>query len=492
MVKKLIKNQPLVAIVLAFQLFRLVLIPFSGLMPQDAYYYFYGQHLAISYLDHPGMIGYAVRLMTDLFGATPTVIKLTDFIITSFTLIAFYNLAGLFLTKKKQNSAFALLGTSLLVSIISVMTTPDVPLLLFWTLSLIALYKAIFLEKKGQWLWAGLFIGLAFDSKYTAIFLQFGLISFLVLSNKYRKLLWSKGFIGAMILSTLLTFPVFYWNYQHDFVSFIFQVNERAENKKAVGFNPVSTLGTIAHQMFILLPPLFILLAILTFKTIKKQLLKWHFPEGKKLFLLSFFLPTFLGFFAISLFYWVKINWLMPGYISGIIFASIYISRKWIKINVIFAIIFHLLIAIEVVFYPVAIKGDDTWFGWEELSQKVAILHTQYPDAFIFSDDNYKTTSVLNFYLDQKFYGRNIIGLFAHQYDYIGDDLSLLNGKNAIFINSQKRFKNDKKLGELPKKLEPYFDAIKELKPILIKHNGKTVRKFLIYYVTNYKNKPKN
>jgi len=122
-VKKFIKNQPLVAIVLAFQLFRLLLIPFSGLMPQDSYYYFYGQHLAISYLDHPGMIGYAVRLMTDLFGATPTVIKLTDFIITSFTLIAFYNLAGLFLTKKKQNSAFTLLGTSILVSIISVMTT---------------------------------------------------------------------------------------------------------------------------------------------------------------------------------------------------------------------------------------------------------------------------------------------------------------------------------------------------------------------------------
>ena len=490
--KKFIKNQPFVALVVAFQLFRLLLIPFSGLMPQDSYYYFYGQHLAISYLDHPGMIGYAVRLMTDLFGATPTVIKLTDFIITSFTLVAFYNFAGLFLSKDKQNKAFVLLGTSILVSIISVMTTPDIPLLLFWTLTLIALYKAVFLEQTRQWLWVGIFMGLAFDSKYTAIFLQFGLISFLVLSNRYRKLLWSKGFIGAMVLSTLLTFPVFYWNYQHHFASFIFQVNERAENKKSVGFNPLLTLGTAGHQALILLPPLFIFLVIITFKNLKKHLLKWCFPEDKQLFLLSFFLPTFLGFFAISLFYWVKINWLMPGYITGVVFASIYISRKWLKTNLIFAVIFHLLIAIEVIFYPVAIKGDDTWYGWEELSQKVETLHRQYPKAFIFSDDNYKTTSVLNFYLDHKIYGRNIIGLFAHQYDYIGDDLSKLNGQNAIFINSKKRFKNDDKEGDIPEKLEPYFDNITELEPILIKHNGKTVRKFLIYYVTNYKNKPEN
>jgi hypothetical protein len=38
-------------------------------------------------------------------------------------------------------------------------------------LSLIALYKAIFLDKKSYWLLAGLLMGLAFDSKYTGVFL---------------------------------------------------------------------------------------------------------------------------------------------------------------------------------------------------------------------------------------------------------------------------------------------------------------------------------
>jgi len=227
--KKFIQNNPIISIVLAFQVFRFVLLPYIGLMPQDAYYYFYGQHLALSYFDHPGMIGYIIRLFTEIFGTSAFVVKLSDFIITSFTLLAFYKLAGLFLPKQHQKSALLLLSTSVLVSIVSVISTPDVPLLLFWTLSVTALYKAVFLENKKQWLLAGLFMGLAFDSKYTAVFLQFGLIAFLILSNKYRKLLFSKGFIGAMLLSVLAAFPVLYWNYQHDFVSFLFQSTQRAE-----------------------------------------------------------------------------------------------------------------------------------------------------------------------------------------------------------------------------------------------------------------------
>ena len=34
------------------------MLPFMGLMPQDAYYYLYGQNLSLSYFDHPGMIGH--------------------------------------------------------------------------------------------------------------------------------------------------------------------------------------------------------------------------------------------------------------------------------------------------------------------------------------------------------------------------------------------------------------------------------------------------
>jgi hypothetical protein len=47
-----------------------------GLMPQDAYYYLYGQNLSLSYFDHPGMIGYILRIFTDVFGQSIFVVKL--------------------------------------------------------------------------------------------------------------------------------------------------------------------------------------------------------------------------------------------------------------------------------------------------------------------------------------------------------------------------------------------------------------------------------
>jgi hypothetical protein len=69
-IKTLIQNNKAISWVLGFQLFRLILLPFMGLMPQDAYYYLYGQNLSLSYFDHPGMIGYILRLFTDVFGTS--------------------------------------------------------------------------------------------------------------------------------------------------------------------------------------------------------------------------------------------------------------------------------------------------------------------------------------------------------------------------------------------------------------------------------------
>ncbi|MGI4749893.1 MAG: glycosyltransferase family 39 protein [Janthinobacterium lividum] len=480
------RQHPFFSILLGFQLFRLLLLPFFGLMPQDAYYDFYGEHLALSYFDHPGMIGYLLRLFTTIFGKHVFVIKLTDFVVTSATLFAFYNLAGLFLSKQKQNLALALIGSPFLVSILSTVSTPDVPLLLFWTLSLTALYHAVFRQQKSAWLLAGLFMGLAFDSKYTAVLLQIGLILFLIFSSKYRKLLFSGWFWLSLLISVLITFPVFYWNYQHDFASFLFQSKTRTGDISKFQLKPNLFLGTIGTQMFLLLPVAFCGLVLFTFKFIKKVLVRWTLPSDQILFLLCFFLPAFLGFFLISPIYWVKINWMMPGYISGMIFLAVFINQKSARINIWIAAILHLAFAVEVIFYPVQIKSDDTWFGWKQLANRVEILQKTYPNTFVFSADGYKTSAELSFFLPQKIYAQNIIHQPALQFDYIGDNILLLTGKNALFIDSDPGFKTTEKNGTIPPELKTYFKRVQELEPILIKNGNSNARKFWVYYCEGY------
>ncbi len=457
-----------------------------GLMPQDAYYYLYGQHLSLSYFDHPGMIGYVLRAFTDLFGQTIFVINLADFIITSLTIISFYKLASYFLSKQKLQRAFILLTSTIFVSILSFNSTPDVPLLLFWTLSLNYLYKAIFEEKNKYWILGGIAMGLAFNSKYTALFLQIGLIGFLIFSNKYRKLILSPWVWTSLILSVIVTFPVWYWNYQNEFASFVFQSSERTNSISEFKISPKNFFGAIGHQMFLLLPILFAIISVFTFKYIKRVVLKFKVPQAKTLFLLAFFIPTFVGFFSLAPIYWVKLNWMMPSYITGIILAGMFINKKLLKAQIIISIVFHLLASFQILFYIVPIKSDDTWVGWKELALETEKLQKKYPNTFVFSDDNYKTSACLNFFMKEKVYAQNIIDLPALHFDYLDDNLSSLETKNALFIDSDKRFKNNDKKGNQHPLLKKNFERVLELEPIIITINNRKVRKFWVFYCINY------
>ncbi|MBT7816808.1 MAG: glycosyltransferase family 39 protein [Polaribacter sp.] len=484
-----IKKNKAISWVLGFQLFRLILLPFMGLMPQDAYYYLYGQNLSLSYFDHPGMIGYLLRIFTEIFGQSIFTIKFTDFIITTLTILSFYKLASYFLSKQKLARAIVLFASTIFVSILSFNSTPDVPLLLFWTLSLICLYKAIFEEKKWFWILGGIAMGLAFNSKYTALLLQIGLIAFLVFSNKYRKLFLSPWFWISLLLSVAVTFPVWYWNCQNEFASFAFQSSERTSSISEFKISPKNFFGAIGHQMFLLLPVLFLIFITFTYKYVKRALIKFKIPQAKTLFLLAFFIPTFVGFFSLTPIYWVKLNWMMPSYIAGIILAGMFINKKLLKTQIIFSIVFHILVSAQILFYLVPIKSDDTWVGWKELASEIETLPEKKINTFVFSNDNYKTSACLNFFMDEKVYAQNIIGLPALHFDYLGDNLASLNNKNAIFIDSDKRFKNDKLKGTQNPILNKYFDKVIELAPIIIKINNKESRKFWVFYCTNYQYK---
>ena len=460
-----------------------------GLMPQDAYYYLYGQNLSLSYFDHPGMIGYLLRIFSEVFGQSVFVVKFTDFTITSLTILSFYKLSSLFLSQHKVWKSMVLISSTIFISILSFNSTPDVPLLLFWTLSILCLYKAIFEQRKWYWILAGITMGLAFNSKYTALLLQFGLIAFLFFSNKHRRLFLSPWMWLSLLISVAITFPVWWWNYQNEFASFAFQSTERTGSISKFEIEPKNFFGAIGHQMFLLLPTLYCVFIVFSFKHIKKALFKFKLPSQKVLFLLAFFVPTFVGFLLITPIYWVKLNWMMPSYITGIIIASLYISKKLIRIQLIVSLVFHVALTAQVLFFLAPIKSDDTWVGWEELAEEVAELQKDKPNTFVFSMDGYKTSAALRFYLDEKVQAQNIIDLNALHFDYLGDDLSLLKGSDAFYIDSDKRFRDSEKKEEIYPDLKNYFSSITELKPIIVNEGTNRARKFWVFYCTNYQPK---
>ena len=100
--KATLQKHPALAIVFGFQLFRLLLLPFMGLMPQDAYYSFLRRKF-ITFLFRSSRNDWLyLTWFTEVFGKTVFVIKLADFLVTSFTLLSFYKLATYFLSKQEH------------------------------------------------------------------------------------------------------------------------------------------------------------------------------------------------------------------------------------------------------------------------------------------------------------------------------------------------------------------------------------------------------
>jgi len=486
--KNIFKEREFLVTIALFTLLRLIAVFFMGLMPQDAYYTYYSDSLALSYFDHPPMVAYMIKLFILIFGKSAVSLHLGDFIVTSLTVTFLYLFLKEILKKVQLKRAITLIVTAPLITILSINTTPDVPLLFFWSLSLLLGYKAI---KSGQWYWwvlAGLGCGFAFTSKYTGIFLPAGMFLFLLVSKENRKYLLSYKFILFALAVIVAVSPVVIWNIQNDFISLRYQSADRAAGLSSFEFEPELFPGFLGSQLLLALPLFLIATYIYGFKIVK-QLFKREKIEKHILFAASFALPMLFTFTAISFVYWVKINWIMPVFLSATVLAATYLKNdKLIRWQTIFSIVVHIGLLVQLIWAPVKIKSDDTWLGWEELAHKVDSLEKLNPNDFFFSDNSYKIAAVLNFYSNEHIYAGNIIDKFAYQFALDNNDLSHLDGLDAIYVTSSRyRRKNQKREGGIKRLLKQHFESVVLLDSLIVKDKrGTEIRRFYFYDCDNY------
>lgn len=477
-------------ILFSFAIIRFLVCVLMGVQPQDVYYYYYAEHLDLSYFDHPPMIAYFLKLSTSIFGKSAAVLKLTDFVFSLGTLYFFYKLSSYFLSYKRTVYSTLIFGSSLLLSLISIISTPDVPLMFFWTLTLLQLLKALEKDTVLNWVVVGVLMGMCFDSKYTGLIIGACFILYLLLSQTHRKKLFSYRPLLAFVFFAITISPVIIWNFQNDFISIKFQSSGRANAISTLSLmKPTNVLGYLGSQAALITFIAFGLMIKFYWKVIKNIRKKVMNAKEEQLFLFCFSFPLFIIFTLLSPIYWVKINWIMPVYITGIIMAAYLINVKGIKWTLYISGFLHVFGLIQVIWVPIPIKSDDTWVGWEELSEQVEPLTKKYPNHFFWADDHYKTSSALNFYLDEPyFYGGNIIEHFALQYSIEDADLSHLDGKNAIMIDSESRNFIEGIEYKMIDDLFCFFETIKELEPIYIRDgNGEIIKKFVVRECINFK-----
>ncbi|MCV0437790.1 MAG: glycosyltransferase family 39 protein [Hydrogenophaga sp.] len=146
--------------------------PFTG---DEAFFYQWGVLPAWGYSDHPPMVGWLIALLRQI-SDHPLVLRSATLLVTSLIALGVVDLLRRFLPEDREASAWFAGAVYLAMpwSWMFVLVTTDTPLVFFMALSAWCYLRADTSERGTGWYaLAGLFLGLAFLSKYFAALLGF-------------------------------------------------------------------------------------------------------------------------------------------------------------------------------------------------------------------------------------------------------------------------------------------------------------------------------
>ncbi len=202
-----------------------------GLSVDEAHYALYAAHPALSYFDHPPLVGWAQWPLVALDAST-VLLRLVPGVLWLGTVLLVYRLAVRLAADRgravQTQAGFWAVATLLLAPLLHILGIGLLPdtLLMFWSAALmlqtLRLMARLHASSWVQWLLLGLLLGLAGLSKYTAIFTAVA-VALCLLHAHGLALLRKPGLWLAIVLALALVSPVAIWNAQNHWVSFVYQ-----------------------------------------------------------------------------------------------------------------------------------------------------------------------------------------------------------------------------------------------------------------------------
>jgi len=222
--ERLLNRRNTVILIGMLTLWRLYLSATLQLHPDETYYWLWSRHLDVSYFDHPPMVAYFIWLTT-LLSKAELWVRFSGTIVTLILSGLTWRLALQLFGSVPVAAGSVIVFNAYPLSMLGlIVMTPDVPLFLFSALSVYLFWQIMRGGSTRLWYLLGLSFGLALLSKYTAILLAPGFFLYLLLTEQRRCLRTVHPYL-ALLLGLLCFSPVAYWNSQHDWVSFEFQLH---------------------------------------------------------------------------------------------------------------------------------------------------------------------------------------------------------------------------------------------------------------------------
>jgi len=483
------------ALIIGFLIFRIFFLSTTpyNLSQDEAYFWDWSRHPALSYYDMGPMIAWIIGFFTHILPLSTFSVRLGAPVFEAITAVIVYILT-VDVTESSMLGFIVVLFFNItpIGAAGGVIMTYYSPQVLFMALTALFLWQLIKTGKAWWWYLIGLSLGLGLLSHHMFIFFTAEVGLFIILSRNNRKWLKRKEPYIALLIELIIVSPMIIWNIEHHFVMFRHAIGMMSESYHIT----FTLLEYIGGQAGIQTPLLFLAviygISVSGYRGIKLK-------DDKHLFLFCLSAPVILFIALLSIGGRTEANWPISGYITGVISAVYVLYEKYKRgghtAKVIINASFILTIAIGVfasaiayypsIMYSVGInlpprrQPTNRLYGWEKLGKKVSLVLGEMPAGSFVATHEYGLNAELAFYVHghPEVYEIPVIRRYS-QYD-IWNNFRAVKGRDAVYVG----------YAPIEKQVTALFEKV-ELKEELIirsKHNNEIRRKFYIYKCYKYK-----
>jgi len=362
----------------------------------EAYYWLWGLHPALSYLDHPPLHAWIQGLVQALLGQSRLALRLPA---AATTLGSLWLVACM--ARRLSGGAppsLALISAVVLGSPLLLMMTSFAwqdHLLVFFVLLSASLFLEFFAEvaaggrgATGRLIAAGAALGLAALAKYSAVFLGVGVAAVVLWDGRLRPLLrQGRLWLSALACLAILS-PVAAWNAAYGLASFRFRA---AVHLSHLAFLPFGAPALIGPTLLFLSPALALAMVAWLGRGTPAP---GPYPSVHRRLALAVFAASSTFFLALSFFAWSLYYWNVVAYLLLLAPVASWLAARprLLAAHLGYGVIAAAAMTVHGVVLPLSalvpgVQDDDSFeiYGWETIAR--AVREERRPGEVLVADD---------------------------------------------------------------------------------------------------------
>ncbi|HEX8231801.1 MAG TPA: glycosyltransferase family 39 protein [Caulobacteraceae bacterium] len=298
------------------------------LYPDEAQYWLWSTQPAWGYASKPPMIAWLIAASTAIGGDGEAWVRLPAPLVHGAAAMVLFETGRRLYGGKAGLLACALWLLMPAVALSSLVIATDAPLLLFWSLALVAYVRLWRAPGRGAAALLGAALGLAFLSKQAALYFPLGLLLHAAIDAQARRAWRGWRWAAGLTAFLLVISPNLVWQAGHGFATVAHTAEVNAGAGEALSLRPLGPPEFLLSQIGVFGPfPFFVLItgAFLLWRSRKMG------EEGRLLLCLA--APPLAMITAFSLFREVEANWASAAFPSAVVAVGAWLTprsaRRW-------------------------------------------------------------------------------------------------------------------------------------------------------------------